>query len=199
VEVSVRVFNYMSAVAVAGLSISASWGASVCDEQRGKAHGAISQQYAAVYKEIDGRVAQIISKGIDPKKFPYFGDDGQLHEVDMTALRSEIVAKQAQSVATVNDKIKKECDDQYKPIQDLTDFSMTVVTMGLSEVLPKRMTHVDVSQILSGKPLGGDSAAIPKAREQALDALGMGGKNNDIAKTIRDPNPVHVLKRVFKW
>ena len=56
--------------------------------------------------------------------------------------------------------------------------------MGLSLLLPDEMTRIDFEEIRRGKPLGGDEALIPKARDDALKSLGIGG---DVAKVIKDP------------
>ena len=42
-------------------------------------------------------------------------------------------------------------------------------TYGLALLLPDRMTNIDVGEIMHGKPLGGDGALIPHAREQLLN------------------------------
>jgi hypothetical protein len=80
----------------------------------------------------------------------------------------------------------KMCDQKYALPQAVVDGVIAYYTVGLSRLLPQRVTHVDVSQIMSGKPLGGPNAAVPKFREQALAAVG-GGGNGTVANVIRDP------------
>ncbi len=60
-------------------------------------------------------------------------------------------------------------------------------TGGASLLLPPKTLYVDMSQVLNGYPTGGSGSVINKSREDALNALGLGGKNNDIGRTVRDP------------
>jgi|TARA_R110002060_G_scaffold36845_1_gene47813 hypothetical protein len=71
------------------------------------------------------------------------------------------------------DKAKEMCYAEFRPLQDLVDGVVLFYTGGLSKVLPEKMTRVDVSEIMAGKPLGGPNAAIPKFREQIFKVLGV--------------------------
>ena len=53
-------------------------------------------------------------------------------------------------------------------MQDVTDAGVTIATLGLNKLLPERMTHIEIGEILAGKPLGGDGALIPHFRDQML-------------------------------
>lgn len=65
-----------------------------------------------------------------------------------------------------------------------------LTTGGGSLALPEKSLYVDMGQVLNGYPFGGDKALVVKAREDVLNALGLGGENNDIGKTVRDPGRV---------
>jgi hypothetical protein len=68
------------------------------------------------------------------------------------------------------------------------DSAVGVYTAGLSRAFPKKTFHVDVSEIMMGKPLGGPNAAVPKFREQVLKMLGANKRNPGfIGNMIRDP------------
>lgn len=68
--------------------------------------------------------------------------------------------------------------------------------------------HIDLGEIYKGKPLGGDNALIPKARDDVLDALGIGG---EVAKVLKQPEVViqlplegaeHLareIRKIFGW
>ncbi len=58
-----------------------------------------------------------------------------------------------------------------KPFQDATDAAVTIATGGLNKLLPERMTHIEIGEILAGKPLGGDGGLVPHFRDQLLGAL----------------------------
>jgi len=77
---------------------------------------------------------------------------------------------------------KDECTASFKPYQDVVDALVAIYTGGLSEILSPHMTHVDVSELLAGYPLGGPNALVPRFREQILN-----GDNGTIANIIRDP------------
>jgi hypothetical protein len=161
-----------------------------CTDAENAATQTIANQYDSVLKEIDGRIAQCNQKGIDPTKFPYFDKDGNLQVADLSALRSDLVAQKAKDQSDFDKQIKTDCINKIQPIQDVVDLAMKFATLGISTVLPKHVTNVDVSEIMSGKPLGGNGAVIPDLRESALNAIGAGGQNNDLAKVIRDPGRV---------
>ncbi|MEJ8827212.1 hypothetical protein WKW80_35400 [Variovorax humicola] len=167
-----------------------------CDEAREKATTAIKGQYAPFMSEIENVEKQMVEQGLDPTKFPQFDKNGKLRVVDLPALRSDLSAQQQKDVADVRSKIKSRCDDQLKPVQDIVDASKAVATLGISMVLPKRMTNIDVSDVLAGRPLGSNNAAIPKARDDILTSVGMGGKNNDVGRVLKNPlQPKKWLKR----
>lgn len=86
------------------------------------------------------------------------------------------------------------CLQAVKPANTLVNFAIQgyalAATGGLSLLLPEKTLYVDMGEVLHGKPLGGDGALIPKARDDALDALGIGG---DARIIIEDP------KQIFPW
>lgn len=83
-----------------------------------------------------------------------------------------------------------ECTQHYIPMQNMANFVVAIYSGGLSEFLPPQLTYVDVSEIMNGRPLGGPNAVIPKARDDTLNNLHIGG---DAAKVIKDP------KKILPW
>lgn len=88
------------------------------------------------------------------------------------------------------EQMRQVCTANYMPKQQMANIVVSVYTAGLSEFLPSHLTYVDVSEIMDGRPLGGPNAAIPKARDDTLNTLGIGG---DAKKIIQDP------KKVLPW
>lgn len=80
------------------------------------------------------------------------------------------------------EQARQQCTAEFKPYQDVVDAMVLIYTGGLSEILEPHMTHVDVSELLAGYPLGGPNALVPRFREQILS-----GDNGTIANIIRDP------------
>jgi hypothetical protein len=74
-----------------------------------------------------------------------------------------------------------ECMQGYRQPQSIVDTALNVYTFGINSRMGGA-GHVDVSEILNGRPLGGPNALIPQAREQILQ-----GNNGTIANTVRDP------------
>jgi hypothetical protein len=99
------------------------------------------------------------------------------------------------AVTYVNDEIGK-CEKDLKPLQDIVDGWLAIETGGISSLLPGKMGHIDVSDMLAGYPLGGPDALIPHAREQVFKALGIGG---DFKKVIENPlgGPCSVIHKPF--
>lgn len=77
---------------------------------------------------------------------------------------------------------RQACTAAFKPYQEVVDAMVLIYTGGLSEILAPHMTHVDVSELLAGYPLGGPNALIPKFREDILS-----GDRGTVANIIRDP------------
>lgn len=89
-------------------------------------------------------------------------------------------------------------NETWQPLQSTVDLSIIYATNGLALLLPPQVYHIDVATIMAGKPLGGDAALIPKARDDILNALHVGGTVRDIIvdprKSVED-----LLKSIFHW
>jgi hypothetical protein len=91
------------------------------------------------------------------------------------------------------------CVEASAPANKLVNLAIQCIailsTGGASLLLPPKALYVDMSAVLNGYPTGGPHSVINEAREAALKGLGIGGENNDIAKTIRDPG--RVIRCIF--
>ncbi len=86
------------------------------------------------------------------------------------------------------EKGKEECYAGFRPVQEIVDQIVDFYTDGLSKSLPEKMTRVDISEIMAGKPLGGPNAAVPQVREFFFNSLGIKKDNpGTIGNTVRDP------------
>ena len=145
----------------------------------------------------DGRIDQVADAIQDIKNAGGNPNDIAIRVGDELLTLPQIEARlkqdKSKSLASVASSVN-DCKEGVKPYQDVVDAFADVLTGGLASALPGKMGHIDASDILAGYPLGGDKALIPKAREDILNALGIGGENNDIAKVIRDPlRPIRCL------
>lgn len=90
------------------------------------------------------------------------------------------------------------CVEATAPANKLVNTAIQVVALlstgGASVTLPPKALYVDMSAVLNGYPTGGSSSVINQSREAALNALGIGGQNNDIGRAVKDP--VNEVRRV---
>ncbi|MCP9230585.1 hypothetical protein NMG46_10045 [Mesorhizobium sp. LMG 17147] len=126
------------------------------------------------------------AKGFDPRNYPVVLSDGRVEPLDLIDAISKAAIGKAAAYKQVNDAVEQ-CNQGLKTPQKVTDAAVFFATGGLSAILPPRFTHVDVSEILAGKPFGGPNAFLPKARDDLLKGLGIGG---DVACIIKDPKKI---------
>ncbi|TBA16120.1 hypothetical protein [Rhizobium ruizarguesonis] len=107
--------------------------------------------------------------------------DPSLPQDEKDALKLLFSRNKQRTLAAV-DKQKTQCTAQFKSLQDMTDAVVVIYTGGLSKILATRMTHIDVSELLKGYPLGGPNALVPKFRESILK-----GDRGTGANILRDP------------
>ena len=127
--------------------------------------------------------AALQQKGIDPSQFAQATPGGGVEVINIPALVQQLSEQRDQALASVFAAFQ-ECESGFAPYQKIVDVGVFFVTAGLSQIIPPAATHIDVSNILGGTPLGGNNALVPKARDDALRTLGIGG---DVAKVIRNP------------
>ena len=86
------------------------------------------------------------------------------------------------------DKSKDACYAELRPLQEIVDGVVAYYTLGLSTALPEKVFRVDVSEIMTGKPLGGPNAAVPQFRSSVFKTLGIDPKNpGTVGNIISDP------------
>jgi hypothetical protein len=159
-----------------------------CSEAQTVGDSQVSAYYDPRIKQVSDAIADIIAKGGDPNSVA-------IKIGDKFYTLPEILAKLNRDkqigLAGVA-KLIDDCNQQVKPYQDVVNSFVNVETLGIASMLPGKMGFVDASDILAGYPLGGPDALVPKARDQLLNSLHIGG---DVAKTIKDP--VHAIKCIF--
>ena len=151
-----------------------------CELARARGDASVSEYYDPRIAEIDG----LAKKGmkLDDVKVKVTMANGQDEWLSLAEVRERLVNQRQVALQVVSAAIS-DCDHDLKPYQEVMDAFVLIATGGLSELLPKRMTHIDVSDIIAGYPLGQSSDAfIPKLREQIL-----GGDRSTPANILRDP------------
>lgn len=122
-------------------------------------------------------------KGLDPRKYPVIMPDGSVELLDLIDVVEKLTKQRAEAFGQIQ-TAGDDCNKGIAPYQKALDIAVFFSTGGLSAILPPTMTKIDASQILSGTPLGGPGALIPKLRDDILNGLGVGG---DVGCAIRDP------------
>ncbi|WP_336814108.1 hypothetical protein [Bosea sp. MMO-172] len=173
-----------AALAAVIASQAAPAAASYCEERAGPSRAQVEAKVNEMLGPIDKGIAEIIKGGGDPSKIALQAEDGSFKT--LPALRNRLLADKAAASRQIDEAVTS-CTKDLKPLQDVTDAYVTSLTGGLSKVLPKHMLHVDVGQILGGKPFGGEWAVIPHLREQILAALGLKNDRGFVTSFFRDP------------
>lgn len=143
--------------------------------------------YAARINATSELISEDQAAGKNPSQHEY---EGGLATVNLHELLSRTLNAKQQAYANADEQASK-CDLEAVPdflgdAQKVSDYA-TVIAILPYVALNKEYAekaHVDLGEVYKGKPLGGDGALIPKAREDAFNALGIGG---DVADAIRDP------------
>jgi hypothetical protein len=169
-------------VAVTVISLNA-FAADKCDEASSSAKQNVDQIYLPKV-DLWIKVSKALKdKGLDPRKYPVIMPDGSVELLDLLDVVEKLIKQRADAYSQIQ-TAGDDCNKGIAPYQKALDIAVFFSTGGLSAILPPSMTKIDASQILSGTPLGGPGALIPKLREDILNGLGIGG---DVACGIRDP------------
>lgn len=155
-----------------------------CEAKAEPLNRQIDAKIQPVMVEIDSGIAEARKAGRDPNNVVLKLPDGSYKS--LSELRDILLAQKTAAQAEVAKAIAN-CDKNLKPYQDATDAFVDIATGGLSKLLPPSMTHIDIGEILAGKPFGGDGALIPHLRERLLSALGLANDRGEIVKFLRDP------------
>jgi hypothetical protein len=135
-------------------------------------------------EQLQAEIKRVQDAGLDPHKY-VVEFDGQW--VPLT-YKYAVLYKRYETAATHAAGSAAGCAKAVAPAQLAADLGVIIGTAGTSLLLPERMPHIDMGEILHGKPFGGDSALIPKAREDLIEFVsGHKNDNGEIAVIIRDP------------
>lgn len=156
---------------------------SICDDARKTGTDKINAAYTPLIDEIARIIKNMQNKGLDPRKYY---DPAKDQIIDLVAFLADLGASRDKQLNDLNAKVDKDCVQTQEFLQSIVDLAVLYITDGLSAVLPKHMTHVDIGEILAGKPLGGDNSVFNQVRGGILNGMGL-GENNDLRKVVQDP------------
>ncbi len=127
-------------------------------------------------------------RNLDPTKY-YAGPNTEL--INLYELVKDFEAQKNSDIDETRKEIDEKClNDEEELLQGLvtyyTEAILAKYTKGLSLLLPKHMKHIDVKEILDGKPLGGENSLLNKLRDDIIVGLGI-DKDSDFYKGLKDP------------
>lgn len=172
---------------------------SKCKEAKEKGLNEINSVYKPIIEEAALVVNNLNKKGLDAKKFYNPKTDS---EINWELLLIELNNQRIEAIKEFKKYIENECYEEYEAfLQVALDKAIEYSTFGLSKVIPKHFTHVDIREILKGNILGNRNSLINKLTDDILDSAGI-GKNNDLRIAIVTPGKAarKVLKALgIKW
>jgi hypothetical protein len=155
----------------------------ICDDARKQGFEKVNAAYDPTLNELGTVIANMTKIGADPTKYY---DIKNNEVVDFVAMFKDLDESKKTQIEEVDSKVTNECDQTMEFLQGILDMVISSYTRGLSVVLPKHMTHIDVEEILSGKPLGGDNSIFNEIRDKVFDFVQI-DKDNDLRKIISNP------------
>jgi hypothetical protein len=155
-----------------------------CNKIKNEGIKKINAGYNPIIEEIGKIIANMKKKGLDPRKYY---DANKDEVIDLIAFVEDLNKEKKEDIKEIKEKVDNEClSDNEEFLQTIIDTAIAFYTDGLSLILPKHMTHIDVKEILAGKPLGGDNSVFNQVRDSIMDGMGL-GENNDLRRVIDDP------------
>lgn len=157
---------------------------STCEKIKAEGIKTIKNAYDPIIAEYVRIIENMRQAGADPTRW-YNPATNQV--INLVKLVEDITRERNDDLNDMRQKIDDEC---YEPneaaLQQITDLAVTWFTNGLALVLPEHMTHIDIREILDGKPLGGENSVFNVAKETMFDAVGI-GKNHELRKITDTP------------
>ncbi|BAL06175.1 MULTISPECIES: hypothetical protein [Bradyrhizobium] len=157
-----------------------------CRAYGNKIREKVEEFYGPRIREVEKMIDEERAAGRDPAAKEI---QGGIATINLLKLRGKVNEMKAEAVTSAEVR-ENACDKEAVPdwigdAQKVSDIALTVAMLPFV-LLTGNMAaaHVDLGEIYKGRPLGGDNALIPKARDDVLDALGIGG---DVRKFIQDP------------
>lgn len=123
---------------------------------------------AALLQQASGRRPQLAvqlplqDKGIDPRKYPIIKSNGTVDKTDLVEAVSNLAFENANAVKQIHDATV-DCTKALSGPERISAVAAFFSTERLASVWPSQLAHIDISQIMSGHPLGGPSALVPKS------------------------------------
>lgn len=157
---------------------------SYCDDAENAGLAKIFQAVSPILNQTAGIIQKMQEKGLDPRKWYDIKNDAV---VDWIKFLEDTATMKNEQDAKLKDEIRKNCRQVQEYVDEMVAYALSCFTRGLSELLPKQMTHVDIGEILNGKPLGGDGSVFNQIRDDLFFThIGI-DPASAIGKAVSDP------------
>ncbi|MBB5636243.1 hypothetical protein HDF26_003299 [Pedobacter cryoconitis] len=162
-----------------------------CDKAYQEGAKKVGEYYKPILDENNRIINNMSAKGLDPKQY-YDAKNDQI--INLVAFQTDI---QSKITAQIND-LRAEVDEKCGKIVDILQFALDSAigyyTDGITLILPKHMTHIDMAEILKGNIAGGENSFVNEVKNKLYSSMGM-GENNDLRKLL--DTPVDAVKDFF--
>jgi hypothetical protein len=156
---------------------------SICDDARAAGVEKVEAAYKPFIDELSQIIFNMTQLGLDPRKF-YDAKNNKV--IDLLQALNDFVEKKQIGLRDVNDEVDKNCQQVIDYVQKVVDVAVSGITAGLSDVLPKHFTHIDVGEILGGKPLGGPNSIFNVIKDSVFDSVRL-GDDSPLRRIINNP------------
>lgn len=150
----------------------------------------IKERADAYYDHQISKTQELIQLAVAAGKNPAaFELEGGVATINYEELLQVTINAKATAYADADARVQS-CDANAVPdwigdAQKVFDYATTIALLPYVAVIQNyAAAKIDLGEVYKGRLFGGDNALIPKARDDALNALGIGG---DVAKVIKDP------------
>ena len=173
-------------LAIASLTPVAVLSQERCADDLAKEFSHVQTVYHPQLESTMETIKRLQDAGLDPNQYVVEFDD-QLIPITYKYVS---LKERASAAVTIAENEAENCVESVEQVRQTYEIARLPATLfGL-----EKQTRIDFAEIFKDgkvhKPFGGDSAFVPRAREQILKELNIGG---DVAKVIRDP------KQALPW
>jgi hypothetical protein len=157
-----------------------------CSDYGNKIRAKVDEFYGPRISEIQKMIEEEKAAGRDPTAKEI---QGGIATINLVKLFEKVSAMKNEAMNSASAH-ESACDKESVPnwlgdAQKASDIALTIAMLPFVMLIGNMgAAHVDLGEIYKGRPLGGDNALIPKARDDVLDALKIGG---DVRQFIKDP------------
>jgi hypothetical protein len=157
-----------------------------CEQAYNEGAKKIAEYYKPMIDENQKIISNMEAKNLPTVSPRTFYDINTGDVIDLIALRDDLLAKLAEQIADMKNKVDGECGKIVDILQFALDNAIAYYTDGISLILPKHMTHIDMAEILKGNIAGGENSFVNESKNFVFNSLGI-PENNDLRKIINNP------------